>query len=77
MAVYKIELDEIEDLALSASVKNKREWIEKIAKNRARIEIEKIISEIPSYYLENKIKIPESKEELIKDAFRRGIIQTQ
>lgn len=61
-----ISLTEAELKALSADIVNVQEWAQYIIKDRARIEMDKIIDNVVKNCLNNNINLPSgSKEEII------------
>lgn len=64
-----IKLSEVEVKALKTTIINLEEWSNYIIKDRARIEIDKIINDIIQYNLNNDIPLPSgTKEDIVMSA---------
>ena len=69
-----VSLSEEEYLALRSDITCCDTWVNNYVHERARISIDIIVSKYVNYALENNINIPSNKLEIIKEAYKVGIV---
>lgn len=73
---YTIALTSSEDAALSYAALSQDDWIQNAVHERCRIAIDEIVKIAMNWYLDNGVQIPATREEIVADAFDRGIVKT-
>lgn len=76
MASYTVNLNDMQDKALSYATTSQQEWIDNAAFERARIAKEEIIALCVKKSIENSIAIPSTEEGIVDLAFAQGWIKT-
>lgn len=76
MASYTVNLNDMQDKALSYATTSQQEWIDNAAFERARIAKEEIIALCVKKALENSISIPSTEEGIVDLAFSQGWVKT-
>ena len=76
MASYTITLTDTEVKSLEYKVEEIQDWIENLAKNRARISKNEIIALNTEYCNANKIAIAVGEDAQIVQAYELGVIKT-
>lgn len=72
MPTITIEVTEHEYKAMQYAAVDVVEWADNVVTNRCRIAIDEIVELYTKKALDNSIAIPTSREEIVKDAYRRG-----
>jgi len=73
---YTITLTPSEDAALSYAAMSQDDWIQNAVHERCRIAIDEIVKIAMDWYLDNGVQIPATRDEIVSDAFTRGIVKT-
>lgn len=73
---YKIILTEIEYKAMQFIILSIQEWIDNVVHARASEAINEIVNIYIDYALANNIPIPSSRDEIVLEAYKIGIIKT-
>ena len=73
---YTITLTPSEDAALSYAALSQNDWIQNAVHDRCRIAIDEIVKIAMDWYLDNGVQIPATRDEIVADAFARGIVKT-
>ena len=76
MASYTITLTDTEVKSLEYTVEEIQDWIENLAKNRARISKNEIIALNTEYCNANKIAIAVGEDAQIAQAYDLGVVKT-
>ena len=76
MASYTITLTDTEVKALEYTVEEIQDWIENLAKNRARISKNEIIALNTEHCNANKIAIAVGEDAQIVQAYELGVVKT-
>lgn len=71
---YTITLTQVEDIAMSTIAYDVFDWIDNAARNRARIALEELVQAEVRRRFDSGEAIPSSREEMIIDAYNRGLI---
>lgn len=53
-----------------------QDWAENAVQNRAKIAVDEIVSLATTWYLDNGVQIPATRDLIVEDAFARNIVQT-
>tara|TARA_B100001778_G_scaffold309541_1_gene291076 strand:+ start:112 stop:387 length:276 start_codon:yes stop_codon:yes gene_type:complete len=76
MASYTITLTDTEVKSLEYSVEEIQDWVENIAKNRARISKNEIIAKNTEHCNANKIAIAIGEDAQVTQAYDLGVVKT-
>jgi hypothetical protein len=72
--MYTVELTDIEDLAMQSICVDTLEWISNAVKNRAKLAYDELVQNEVARRFRDREPIPGSSDEMILDAYNRGII---
>jgi len=73
---YKVNLTELEDLAMSLVATDTQEWIDNAAKSRSLTAIKEITKQLTEIYFEKELEIPKDRLAFFKDAISRKLLKT-
>ena len=76
MAIYTIEYNETEELAMSHVAADTNDWIQNFAHHRAYVAINEIVAVAIQKFLEAGQDIPGSKDAIVAAAFANGWVKT-
>ena len=73
---YTVTLTDTEKLAMEYIAYEPQDWVENAMKERARIAIDEIVKIAVDKFFEINESIPGSKDEIVSQAYSRGLINT-
>jgi hypothetical protein len=76
MPSITVELTDTQLKGLEYAAVSPQDWADNALTNRARIANDEIVQLAVAYYLDNGIQTPATREEIIADAFAKGIVKT-
>ena len=76
MTTYTITLSDAEDKALHVVAMSAQDWMDNAVHERCRIAIDEIVSTYTQRALDEGVQIPNTRDEIVADAFTRGWVKT-
>jgi len=76
MPSITVELTDTQLKGLGYATASPQDWAYNALTNRARIANDEIIQTAMNWYLDNGVQVPATREEIVADAFTRGIVKT-
>ena len=76
MPSITVQLTDTQLKGLEYAAVSPQDWADNALINRARIANDEIVKIAMDWYLDNGVQIPATRDEIVADAFTRGIVKT-
>ena len=76
MPSITVQLTDTQLKGLEYAAVSPQDWADNALTNRARIANDEVIQIAMNWYLDNGVQVPATREEIVADAFTRGIVKT-
>ena len=76
MPSITVELTDTQLKGLEYAAVSPQDWADNALTNRARIANDEIVQTAMNWYLDNGVQVPATREDIVADAFTRGIVKT-